>query len=267
MARIEYQYIREAIAAELDAEGSEHYTDAQDYIPAINKAMEWICAAIGARYGEARFSEKALVYLLRNGIWQTNKYGRFKLDDSTNPNYRTPNPVWDIFSIICEPRIVPAGAGPIVLPDYESRYRFNLSYAGGGKPCKRLSGEQVTEGEFNTFAAGSKTLQNTAFRSYSYSVVGTIDGRQPPQGAYDAAHWEVQLGPEALTANALVAVTYCLAPEHVDNTSVTLPFPEAVADLLIAKAGSYISIKQGDGTSQFGVSEALTAQLYNLVGI
>ena len=40
------------LKAALDAEGSDYYTEAQDYIPAINRAMDYIVTVFNKAFAE-----------------------------------------------------------------------------------------------------------------------------------------------------------------------------------------------------------------------
>ena len=64
---------------------------------------------------------------------------------------------------------------------------------------------------------------------------------------------EIEIRPSV--AGQFVAIAYLKYPEPITDIGDSIEFPDTLTDLLVQKTANYISIKQGDGTTLYGVTE------------
>ena len=55
---IQAQELRDQLAFALDAEGSDHYIDDLDYIPAMNAAIKWLTNVVNSAFGKDKIGEE-----------------------------------------------------------------------------------------------------------------------------------------------------------------------------------------------------------------
>ena len=67
---IPYLTIRGQMASALDAENSDRYLDQQDYIPAVNYAIQMACLAFNEIFAQKKFSESVLKELILRGEYK-----------------------------------------------------------------------------------------------------------------------------------------------------------------------------------------------------
>ena len=65
--------------------------------------------------------------------------------------------------------------------------------------------------------------------------------------------------------NQLVGITYLVYPKQITADTDTILYPQSMKNLLIDKALNFISLKQGDGTTLFAITEREIATLVKLM--
>jgi len=107
--------------------------------------------------------------------------------------------------------------------------------------------------------SGSVALENSSFKNYSYRNFSTT---RPGNVATEIIE-EVEISP--YLDNQLVAVTYLVYPALITDESDNILFPKTMTNLLVQKALNFISLKQGDGTNLYSITEREIAQLVNVM--
>lgn len=234
------------VDARLDAEGSDHYRDVQDKIPAANAAQDFIITTVNRVLGRKKYSEKILSELMFTRIWQTSLFGRVYLNEA-QLNAAGQGPIWDIVACHAEPTTIPAAPGITAIADELSLLRSQVSFRSSMFPCKRLTHEQYADTERNPLLGGSEFMSTSDLRSYYYMVHSYM--RTSPD--YETQGWELQFGPLSLTGKKLVAITHLKTPRKITTIADTIEFPPMCLEILVSRALHYISIKQGDGSSLY----------------
>lgn len=264
---IPYSSIEEQLIARLDAEGSEHYTAEQDFIPNINGATDRIMLFVNRWLGEGKISEELLRFLTHKRIWQPSTYGRIAFDQG-----QMGHKLASIISITCDPVVMgsdPDNAGSFLTgtdilklnfnQPFVSRLRTELSFVSGTKLAKRLSAEQYDDNKSSEFRAGNKKITNTHLITYAY--------RNPISYAstsYPVTTLESEISP---TPPHYVAVEYVKRPTHIQNITDSVELPESFQELLVNMTLSLISTKQADGTNLYGISERQSQELLEMIRV
>lgn len=258
MANITGTQIKTTVESLLDAEGSDHYRDLQDYIPAINDTQMWAASTICSQIGTRRFSEKAMSMLMYEKVWQTNAYGRILF---SGDQLGGEGPIMDIVALYAEP--VVAGVLPTPQPaqDWFSQPRKDLVMIDQGVPVKRITDEQLAHVKRNTFAEGSLYLTDPELASYYYRVVGYDRATN-----YPTVGEMLEIGPRQRTSKKLIGLRYIKVPNQITAITDPIEFPPTLLALFAAKVLNFISVKQGDGTNAYGVGRDWTSELFATVG-
>lgn len=233
-----------AMRAELDAEGSDHYTDAEDLVPATNNAIRWLVSVINATLGQKKPGEEILRDLSYADVFSTSQDSRITLD-----SFRFD--VWTINSVEVLPVTGTTGAATPAMPnDKLSYYRPDLYHIRPTKPTKRLTVEEWTISTIeNPFAAGyDGDSICDGLKEYAYLNPVTYN----PDNTVDIER-EIEISP-ALNKQ-LVTVFYAKVPTPIVDGTDNIEFPESVFQLLLARALAFVSIKTGDGTTLWSVTQ------------
>jgi hypothetical protein len=237
----------------LDAEGSNRYTFDRDYRPAINYAIRYYASVFNFAFGQKKLSEENLRELTRTRVWQTSKYSRVHFDIAD-----TVEEVWSVLRISPEPTLDPE-MDPIVNPDPSSSIFIpDVTFVRSPYSAARQTFEEWNEGERNIFMPGNTVLTNDlkkyAYRNFIHSKPGEL--------AADIIE-EVEIRP--YLDNQLVGVTYLVYPKQIVADTDVILYPKSMENLLMDKALNFISLKQGDGTTLYTVTEREIATLVKLM--
>ena len=237
----------------LDAEGSNRYTFDRDYRPAINYAIKYYASVFNFAFGQKKLSEENLRELTRTRVWQTSKYSRIHFDITD-----TTEEVWTILRISPEPTLDPQ-LDPVVNPDPTSSiFTPDVIFVRSSHSAARQTLEEWNEGERNLFMPGNTILQNDlkkyAYRNFTHSKAGDL--------AVDIIE-EVEIRP--YLEEQLVGVTYLVYPTPIVADTDVILYPKSMENLLIDKALNFVSLKQGDGTNLYSVTEREIATLVKLM--
>lgn len=265
-----------AILAQLGAEGTRRYIPRRDGIYAINGAQRTAEALITPLLAERKGSEESLSELQETRIFQTNNLGGLTLDNIfINQNTTLDYQIWTVISIMAEPQSTnilatpPSQLAPI-LPYKNTYLRNSMTYLGSGKPVHRMTMEEAALAQHNRFAPGNEVLANTDRVTYGYYMVGNrsdietlIDGNR-----------EIFLTPRSkfCPIPGFVAMSYLrsapvLALTDLDvngnfPTTLNIPYPASLFNVIRDLALNEISVKQGDGTNLYQVT---SQQIGNLL--
>lgn len=244
------QDLRNQLAFALDAEGSDHYRDDLDYIPAINAAMKWATNLVSVAYGQNKISEEFFRDISYSGVFKTNNNSRVSLSIF-------PSEVWTILAIYVDPTIEDISNVPTPTPDTKrSYYLSEYVHVSANLDCKRLSIEEWAKNKENPFEAGYGGNQICeSLRRYAY--LSPINYR--PASAQSQYNQELEIRPKLVNKN--VTVFWAKKPDQITSLAQYVDFPSSMFQVLFDKALNYIAYKQGDQTNLYTVSSTDIQQL------
>ena len=225
--------IKTSVAARLDALESEHYTDDNDYIPAINSAVKYIMDLVVTAFGNNKFSEEDFREIHYKRIFQTSEYSRVTFDSSTLGHQ-----VWTVTSVNPEPVMVPASPTITSTGVGESIYRNDVTYRDSNKWATRLTDEEWERNRRNKYKPGNIVETCPDLIQYSYKAATNYKST-----AYiPIVDQEVQIRPEL--NRQLVGIGYLAVPADVTDISTgNLPFPISMQDLIVRRTSYEIIAK------------------------
>jgi hypothetical protein len=244
------QDLRNQLAFALDAEGSDHYRDDLDYIPAINAASKWATNLVSFAYGQNKISEEFFRDISYSGVFKTNNNSRVSLASF-------PSEVWTILAIYIDPTLETISNTPTPTPDiHRSYYLSEYVHVYSNLDCKRLSIEEWAKNRENPFEAGYGGDQICeSLRRYAY--LSPINYR--PSSSELQYSQELEIRPRLVNKN--VTVFWAKRPTPITSLSQNVDFPSSMFQILFDKALNYIAYKQGDQTNLYSVSSADIQQL------
>jgi hypothetical protein len=244
------QDLRDQLAFALDAEGSDHYRDDLDYIPAINAAVKWLTNIVNAAYGQDKLSEEFFRDLAYSGVFLTSDTSRVSLNIF-------PSEVWTILSVLAKPKTKAAAGVPVpATPDStRSYYLPNRIHLSSSDACKRLNVEEWSLTSENPFEAGYQGAQLCpALRLYAYLSPYNYNGTSNTNKMA-----EIEVRPTEV--NKELTIVWAKKPSVITSLTQSIEYPNSVFQLLFDKALNYIAYKQGDQTTLYSVSSADIQQL------
>lgn len=265
----------------LDAEGSDHYRDDLDIIPAVNSAMTWLVNVVNQALSERKMSGEIFRELTLARIWQTNGFSRFAFNPSD-----TGHGLWTVLSLHPKPKVwmpamnagdFPAYStwfhsqiaanqnkeginGPIVsrrpltgalLEKHESVFRPELAYIESDYDCKRLTHEEWVRNKKNPFKPGN-IIKSADCDDIRYAYLDPTDYNTVAGGYVTAQPYEFEIRPEL--KHQLICMVYLKVPAQVALVTDSVPFPDSFFDMMVSKTLQIISHKQGDNTNIFSVA-------------
>lgn len=247
---IQAQELRDQLAFALDAEGSEHYMDAPDYIPAINGSIKWLTAVVNSAMGQNKLSEEFFRDISYSGVFKPNVHSRISLSVF-------PNEVWTILAINPRPQFT-GTPGPTPNPN-ESYYMSTLVHVSSDFDCKRLTVEEWSRNKRNPFEAGYDS-ENVCddLKRYAYLAPVNYSGTNTGNTSQ-----EIEIRPSV--ANSYATVFWAKKPSEIVNITDQIEFPASTFQLLFNKALNYLAFKQGDQTNLYSVSNNDIQQLLSLI--
>lgn len=238
--------IRKQLAFALDAEGSDHYMDDTDYIPAINASIKWLTAVVNSALSQNKLGEEFFREIAYSGVFQLDSNSRLTLN-------AFPNEVWTILAVYFNPKTMvdrnerpfPPGADDTI-----SFFRRDLIHLSAEKSCKRLSVEEWAKNKNNPLESGydgtllcDELKQPAYLNPFNYNHVKGVVGQTHYQ--------EIEVRPKT----KFVTVFWVKKPANIVTINDNVEFPNSCLQLLFEKALNYISYKQGDQTNIYTVSE------------
>lgn len=246
--------LRNQLRFALDAENSDHYRDDLDIIPAINAAVKWLTSVVNSAYGQNKIGEEFFRELSSSGVFLTSDTSRVSLDVF-------PNEVWSILGVYANPTTRQITGVPVpATPDMTRSYFLNNKlHVSSTDPCKRLNIEEWATNYDNPFEAGYQGNQICdSLKLYAY-----LNPINYQQNTSSFKTQELEIRPSAI--NKEVTIFWAKKPEQVVTLADEINFPHSVFQLLFDKALSYISYKQGDQTTLYGVTAQDINQLLNVL--
>lgn len=246
--------LKAAMAPLIGAEGTQRYTDAQDYIPAINAGMRQFVGLGQGVFAEKKGIEEIFVELTKTDVFQSNSLSGITLRSNTDID----GELWTILAVYAEPFTYPSTQPVISVLNGHSVRVTNRVFTGSGKRVRRMTLEEMALARDNQTITGNEVLAGTDWRSYGYYL---MDRRA--QGAGVAIqNWEVILTPASISATKYFGISYLKTPTPIVAIGDTIPFPETAFEMLKMLALNEIAIKQGDGTTLYNVTQKDVAALF-----
>jgi hypothetical protein len=248
------QELRDRMAFALDAEGSDHYRDDTDYIPAINLSMKWLTSVVNSALGKDKIGEEFFRDISYSGVFRTDDCSRVSLNIF-------PNEVWTILAVYIDPstREIDGQTAPTIESDEDSYFLNHLLHKTSDKSCKRLSVEEWAKNKNNPFEDGYDGDQICdALKRYAY--LNPINYENTNIGGNSK---ELEIRPSV--ANDSVTIFWVKRPSEITDLSQNVEFPNSVFQLLFNKALDYIAYKQGDNTTIHSVTEKDIALLLSVI--
>lgn len=251
---IAVQRINDQMLSQLDAESSDRYLFDQDILPSIIYSLEWIQMGLTNLFAQKRFSPEALTELTRTRVWQTNNFSRFAF----NPADLNGEDYWTLLTV--HPKAICSPAGSILpLANDQSKVRTDLAFVSSQYSATRITYEQAGINKDSPFTPGNNYIANKLIQ---YAVLDASDYTATgyaPAGTYE---WEVQ----PAVPKSLIGVRYLKKPTLPTTINDTIEFRETAFNLIVDRALTFISVKQGDGTNLNELSERDLAILLKIFG-
>jgi hypothetical protein len=249
---IPVQEVVDLMKFELDSEGSDRYLFDLDFKPAINSAIKWLAFVFNRAFEENKFSGENLRDLVRTRVWVANNFSRIKFD-----NVATNDELWSYLAVMPEPSVYPVGSIPPALPnDYTSVFQPNISYVSSKYSANKLTVEKWNEAAENIFEPGNTVLTGD-LKTYAYLTEADYSS-----GSY-LQDKEIEIRPDV--SGQFVAMTYLKNPSNINVITDDIEFPSSMTTLFVQKALNFISIKQGDQTTLFTITEMDVARLIKTI--
>lgn len=227
----------------LDAEGSEHYDDVLDIIPAINASVRWIVGVINVALGEKKISEESLSDISIARVMQTSKDSRIEIES-------IPDEVWTILAIYPLPTVDNTGQPVVPQPDEKtSIHRSDLYHIGSNYDAKRLTVEEWQINKRNPFESGNIMIGLECPDLIQFGYLNPV--KYFKDGQTTSAK-DIELRP--YIDKGLATVVYAKTPTAITDLNGFIELPESVFNVVFNKALQYIAYKQGDGTTLDGIT-------------
>lgn len=223
------------------------YTFEEDLRDSINSAVDWMVMVFNSALGNKKLSGEVLREISLVRIWQASPLNRIEFREADMGHK-----MWTILNVMPNP-LVDGDASPLP-PLNVSRYRGDLRFIRSPHSAKRLSSEQWNDAIGNPFMAGGPAI-NPGLVEYAYLDESNYSSTSLNTGV------EIEVSPDVPGAARLVAVRYVRQPSRVNAITDEIELPSQVQQLLVLKALSFASIKEGDGTTLYSVSERDVASL------
>lgn len=234
------------MSAALDAEGSDYYTFANDYMPAINYGIDQVIRVINSKFGGTKFPEESLRELVQARVWRTNVYGRISMPSTT----------WSVLGVYPEIEYDVHTTGDALLPTapankYQSDIITNAVFIRSNYTAKRLNPDEFDDVDSNPLAAGYGTGKSVCIKEYAWCEMETY-GLNNADDWYPSGKFEIAIKP--ILDQKIVGLRILKNPTKVTATNSVLEFPISMQTIITDYALLYIAIKQGDHTNVYGVA-------------
>ena len=277
------QAVADRMRSALDAEGTDHYRDDLDIIPAINNSITWMVNVVNSVMGTKKMPSEVLRELVAARIWQTNGFSRFSYDETV-----VGNKLWTVVSLHPKPTVyqpsfdVPQDFpshsanfhahisanqnsetenGPILdrdpvtwsfLEKHNSIFRPELAYVKSDFDCARLTHEEYVRNAKNPFAPGNE-IKGADCDDVRFAYLDPTDYNTVAGGYDTVSKYEFEIRPKI--PYQLVCMVYVKVPSEITALTDSIEFPASFLDMITSRALQVISYKQGDGTNIYSVSQ------------
>lgn len=237
----------------LSAEGSEHYRDQQEIIPALNGAQDILVANISTLFDRNKASAAAFRELNETMCFQTSWFGEIDLDSElfhADPIIGTgtslePVKLWEVVAVYpeFESTSYPTQPSTVLINPVDSLRRPDVRYSAPIKAAKRYTQEEVARLRQDPFSPGNGMLSGS-LKEYGYFFGAKQRVTSTPQTGR-----MITIFPHPFHEFRVVAITYLKVPKRVAAITDSMQWPESMTELIVAMALRQIAYKQGDGTN------------------
>lgn len=252
-----YAELDAPFAASLDASGSNRFP-VEFRVQCFNYAIRRGASAIGWALANRKAPEEALRELSAQALFQTNVTGAITLDDPS-----LGHSVWNVMAVTANAGSV-APFNILPLAPSQSQYRGDLAWNKEGKPCLRITIEQLTKtlNDKSGGMPGSPALAaNPKMVDFAYCITGTSDTAT----SFWSAGSELIVLPSVLTKHTLVNLSYLRAPTEFTTNAGAVEYPKSMKEQLVSWALAFAARREGDGTSLNSVAQQDAAMLFGLM--
>ena len=230
------------ITSAIDSEDSDRYLFQQDFLPAINYAIEYSVSVFNSIFAKDKLSEEVLKEIMRVRCFQATHYSRVAMDETI-----IGDKLWSIVSVMPKCTYVGTGvSGSIVT---ETIYLPNVSFLSSNYYAKRLTREQWGEKNKNPFMAGNPYTICSDLIEYAWTNFADYTGGY----TLTNSQFEIEISPAV--ANQVVAISYLKKPTTIAAITDTLDFPEIMNNFIVSSALKFLSFKQNDNSTLYSVSD------------
>jgi hypothetical protein len=236
----------------LGAEGSDHYRDVQEIIPALNASQHLLTAALNAIFDTKKEVAEQLRELNFDAIFQTNWWGEVDLDgesDKDDPIVGTgtdlpKHKIWTVVGV--HPEFYhQGGSAPLpvtIMNPLKSFRKTSAIFKGAIKSAARSTQEKRARNTLNKFQPGNTALTG-GLKEYGYFFGSTARNTINPQVGR-----VITIFPHTPQTFTHVAISYLKVPRDVVAITDTMEWPESMLQLIVSMALRQIAYKQGDRT-------------------
>ena len=240
---IDSSYIWGVVKAKIDEENPDanaRYTWANDGIPNINSAMDFIVAVFNSIFAQKKLSEECLSDLIRNRVYITSEYGRVTFAKGTPSDI-----LWSTLAFHLP--ITYAGTLSTHSDLTTSVLCESARFLTGVTVAKRLTAEEWDLNLTNDFTSGStRIFPTSAYRS----DVNYISSGTSPNFTYPT-EYELRYA-AAPYVNLPIAWEYLKKPNYLTLANNPNPgtgdiqLPAPISNILIDRVWELIGEKEGD---------------------
>jgi hypothetical protein len=250
--------------SELDAEDSDRYLFDTHFKPAINIAQKWLVLLYNRLFGTKKVSEESLYELHAMRVFQANLYSRISFPSNESELGK----LWTITGV--HPKITTIPVDPTIeAATAKSVWIDDVSVDQILKSAHRATIEEWGEMQRNPVLAGSPLITNDELIEYAYLNPIDYKGGYDPGSDEDGdvidltARREIAISPSV--AGELVGISYLSLPDDIDEETDTIPFPEALTELVMQKVLQFISIKDDDSVNLYQITNKEVAKSIQLL--
>lgn len=241
------QDIADQMRFALDAENADHYGDAEDIVPAINGAINWLTSVINMTMGEKKLGEEIFRDLTISRVFRTSVDSRISLS-----SFPANHEVWTILALY--PKPITGNTGAVFVPNANNKIsevdtsKYHIS---AENSCKRLTIEEWSINKKNPFAAGYELVPGCDELTL-YAYLDPFD-YNPDNNVIISK--EIEIRPSVVDATVSpivfnpVTAFYVKKPTPIATLADNIEFPHSVFNIIFNKALAYIAYKQGDSTN------------------
>jgi len=221
----------------LDDNNSGRYSEANDLVPSINMAIDYLVVIFNAAFEQKKLSPESLRELTVVAIANTSGSGSTKKADVTS----IISSLWTILGVDPDPDIT---TSPDVLSMTNNRW------------AKRMTLEAWNDASSDPFSAA--TLQNIPADFIRPGYIG-------PGKYFGDSVYHIMIRPASVFTEDKVAVWYLKNPTKVSSGSSSIELPRSLLGILTEKTLNFISRQHSPDSKYLSATEADITRLVKLM--
>ena len=221
----------------LDDNNSGRYSEANDLVPSINMAIDYLVVIFNAAFEQKKLSPESLRELTAVVIANTSGSGSTKKADVTS----IISSLWTILGVDPDPDIT---TSPDVLSMTNNRW------------AKRMTLEAWNDASSDPFSAA--TLQNIPADFIRPGYIG-------PGKYFGDSVYHIMIRPASVFTEDKVAVWYLKNPTKVSSGSSSIELPRSLLGILTEKTLNFVSRQHSPDSKYLSATEADITRLVKLM--